>query len=243
MSVKEQKNRGRTARIEDTRYSGSIPQEILNEMSQEIVTQYYLWDEVTKRELELYPWLILPLINEVFHKTYPEGTTLRLLATEYVVTRLHSEGGTTLNSIYADIAVQIGNRDIYHLECQMEKEKEMVFRMLEYDTHIALVHGKEENLEKDGGLMPNLIMPRSVILYLANEEKVPSQEICRIHFADGRICEYRVPVLKVQDYSLEMIEKKHLNMLIPFLPIRFRNSFNKMRMPENEKVRKNRVKF
>ena len=43
-----------------------------------------------------------------------------------------------------------------------------------------------------------------------------------IRFADGTSCEYRVPVMKVQDYSLKMIEEKHLIMLIPFLPIRFR---------------------
>ena len=33
---------------------------------------------------------------------------------------------------------------------------------------------------------------------------------------------YRIPILKVQEYSLEKIEEKHLNILIPFLPIRFR---------------------
>lgn len=33
---------------------------------------------------------------------------------------------------------------------------------------------------------------------------------------------YRVPILKVQSYSLEEIEKKRLGILVPFLPLRFR---------------------
>ena len=130
-------------RIEETRYVGAIPEEILEELSPEIIKQYYIWDEVMKREIELHPWLILPLIKEVFHKTYPDQTVLRMIATEYVVRRLHQEEGSTLNSVYADIAIQIGKRDIYHLECQMNKDKGMVLRMLEYDIHIGLVHGVE----------------------------------------------------------------------------------------------------
>jgi len=37
---------------------------------------------------------------------------------------------------------------------------------------------------------------------------------------------YRVPVLKVQSYTLEEIKEKHLCVLIPFLPLRFRERLN-----------------
>lgn len=67
-----------------------------------------------------------------------------------------------------------------------------------------------------------LTMPRSVILYLDNAKRMPTEETCLIRFADGTTHEYRVPVMSVQSYTTEMIEKRHLNMLIPFLPIRFR---------------------
>ena len=50
--------------VEDTRYYGTIPDEILEEMTPEIIEQYYLWDEVAKKEVERYPWLILPLIRK-----------------------------------------------------------------------------------------------------------------------------------------------------------------------------------
>ena len=93
--------------VEDIRYYGAIPDEILEEMTPEIIEQYYLWDEVAKKEVERYPWLLLPLIQEVFHKGYSGNAEIRLIATEYVVRRIHNDSGSTLNSIFADIAVQI----------------------------------------------------------------------------------------------------------------------------------------
>lgn len=102
MTEKKHQKQENNERIEETRYVGAIPDEILEELSPEIIKQYYIWDEVMKREIELHPWLILPLIKEVFHKAYPEQTILRMIATEYVVRRLHGEEGSTLNSVYAE---------------------------------------------------------------------------------------------------------------------------------------------
>lgn len=186
--------------------------------------------------------MILPLIREVFHKTYPDETVIRLIATEYVVRRIHKEEGSTLNSVYADIAVQIGKRDIYHLECQMNKDKGMVLRMLEYDIHIGLTHGIEITSDKLAlGAGMEMLVPRSVILYLNHIDNVPSEETCTIRFADGTSCKYHVPVMKVQNYSLKMIEEKHLIMLIPFLPIRFRKYLEQK--PISEAVRKELTEF
>lgn len=228
--------------VEDTRYYGAIPDDVLEELTPEIIEQYYLWDEVAKKEVERYPWLLLPLIQEVFHKTYPENARIRLIATEYVVRRIHKDGGSTLNSIFADIAVQIENRDIYHMECQMNKEKGMVLRMLEYDIHIGLVHGIPFTEKRQ-----ELVMPRSVILYLNDTDSIPVEETCLIRFADGSTHEYRVPVMNVQSYTPEMVEKKHLNMLIPFLPIRFRKHLDRKRddkkQPYKESVRKDLTGF
>lgn len=234
--------------IEDIRYYGSIPDTVLGEMTTEIIEQYYLWDEVLKKEVERYPWLILSLVREVFYKSYSENTVIRMLATEYVVRRMHKESGSTLTSIFADIALQIGDRDIYHMECQMNKDAGMVLRMLEYDIHIGLVHGIE-SIEKGvfTGTRHELVMPRSVILYLNNNKHIPAEETCLIRFADGTTHEYRIPVMNVQNYTTKMIEKKHLNMLIPFLPIRFRKYLNRKKdgkkMPIPETTRKELTEF
>ena len=76
---------------------------------------------------------------------------------------------------------------------------------------------------------------------------MPIKETCLIRFADGTTHEYRVPVMNVQSYTTEMIEKKHLNMMIPFLPIRFRKYLNRkkngVKQPIAETVRKDLTEF
>ncbi len=49
-----------------------------------------------------------------------------------------------MSSVFADIAVQIDDRDIYHMECQMNKDRGMVLRMLECDIHIGMVYGASD---------------------------------------------------------------------------------------------------
>ena len=67
----------------------SLPEEIVKELTPEVRRQYFLWDEVMKREIELYPWLILPVVKEIFNREYPEGRDIVLLSTEYTVSRIH----------------------------------------------------------------------------------------------------------------------------------------------------------
>lgn len=52
-------------------------------------------------------------------------------------------------------------------------------------------------------------------------------EKCQIHFQDGGSYQFRVPVLKVQDYTPAQVERKRLFLLIPFLPIRYRKYLKK----------------
>ncbi|MGN0376199.1 MAG: hypothetical protein ACI4ED_01055 [Suilimivivens sp.] len=174
------------------------------------------------------------MIEETFHKKYSKDVEIKLLSTEYVVDRVCDHGERTLNSIHADMLLQLGSRDLYHFECQIEKDRDMILRMLEYDMHIALVHGIRKNeIEDTVDIEVNL--PKSVIIYLEYPETVRKEERYHIKFADGTTHIYQVPILKVQDYSPEMIEEKHLNMLIPFLPIRFRKFFNKRDKNGNRK--------
>ncbi len=52
-NLTEKKNESRTNHnntVEDIRYYGTIPDEILEEMTPEIIEQYYLWDEVAKKK-------------------------------------------------------------------------------------------------------------------------------------------------------------------------------------------------
>lgn len=217
------------------RFKDQLPEEIREQLPLEIQRQFFLWDEIMKKEALLYPQLLFPLIEEIFHRTYPQGSKVSLLSTEYIVTRI--ENGKSLHSIYSDLVVQIGEKDIYHFECQMRPDKYMVIRMMEYDVHIALVH-------RTGGDSVEVALPKSAILYLTHTKNTPDVEEAKIHFPDGRNHLYQVPVLKVQNYSPQVIEEKGLFMLLPFLPIRYRPFIDeKTGKLENAQARKDLTKL
>ncbi|MDE7319067.1 MAG: hypothetical protein K2N46_04965, partial [Lachnospiraceae bacterium] len=57
---------------------------------------------------------------------------------------------------------------------------------------------------------------------------------CPVIFQDGTTHVYRVPVIKVPCYTLEEIRKKHLCILLPFLPLKFRPRMKS----KNKKIQK-----
>ena len=179
-------------------------------LPENLSTEAQLWDEILKKETFLMPEQLFPLIKEIYGKSYPKDTPVKPLATEYSVERSDTK---EITSVRADVTVLIGAHDIYHFECESKNDKTMVIRMFEYDVHIALsYHTSPLSLQ----------FPLSAVLYLQDNGNIPDTLSCRIHFQDGGTYEYKVPTVKVQTYSLEEIREKHLSILIPFLPLRFR---------------------
>lgn len=214
-------------------YQNRLPEEILKELTPEARRQYFLWDEIMKKEIQLYPELMLPVVREIFHREYPEGRSIILLSTEYTVSRIYEEGEKLLGAIRSDILMKIAG-DLYHFECQIEKDGKMVFRMFEYDVNIALTHGKTVQEEKGQEKKFTVSFPKSAVIYLGDGKSVPEYESCEICFPDGTKHLYRVPVMRVQGYGLKEIEEKHLAVLIPFLPIRFRERIKKVSTEKRE---------
>ena len=185
-------------------------------------TEAQLWDEIMKKEAFLMPEQLFPLIKEIYGKSYEKNTSISPLATEFSVQRADTK---EITSIRADIAVLVEKQDIYHFECEITNDGTMVIRMFEYDVHIALSYPEQsERKEEDGTGKKEwrLRFPHSAVLYLQENGNIPDKLKCIIQFQDGGSYEYTVPVLKVQSYSLEEIRAKHLCVLIPFLPLRFR---------------------
>lgn len=200
--------------IEEIRASRGLPENLS--------TEAQLWDEIMKKEAFLMPESLFPLIKELHGKEYPRTAVIRPLATEYAVERADTK---EITSIRADITVLVEERDIYHFECEMKKDSTMLLRMFEYDVHMALAYGYED---EDGRRV--IRFPNSAVLYLQNNRAVPDSLSCMVEFQDGSRHEYRIPVLKVQTYTLEEIRQRHLCVLIPFLPLRFR-----ARLPQSGK--------
>ena len=75
-----------------------------------------VYDDVLRTIQERHPELLIPLINEVFHTSYPETTKVMRLPEEYQ---------KLVSKVVADSCSMIGNR-IYHIECQSTKDGKMM---------------------------------------------------------------------------------------------------------------------
>jgi hypothetical protein len=173
-----------------------------------------LWDEITKSIAEKMPAQFLPLIKEEFGKEYPAGTSVTLLSTESITPPKKPD--VHMSKILSDIILLIGEQDLYHFECEVNLDNEMIIRMIEYDFHTALTH----NLFPDDDKGFHMKFPQSVIIYPGNSS-MPDSQKCTITFPDGFEYTYTVPIVKIQQYSLEEIASKNLLIFIPFTLLRF----------------------
>ena len=92
-----------------------------------------IFDDVFRTMVEKMTYLVVPLINEVFHTAYPEDVKIVQLRNEHQL-----EDG----EIITDSCLRIGDM-LYHIECQSLDDETMAVRMVEYDFAIALEHRKK----------------------------------------------------------------------------------------------------
>lgn len=175
-----------------------------------------IYDDVLRTIQERLPKLLIPLINEVFQTSY---------SPEEEVTRLPEEYQEVLSKVVADSCNKIADV-VYHIECQSETDGSMILRMMEYDFMIALsdsIRHKE---------WTNMKFPRSCIIYLRATRNTLSEETMEIKFADGQRITYKVPVLKLKDYSVDEIFEKNLLILLPYYIINYEKELSKIATDE-----------
>lgn len=176
-----------------------------------------LWDEILKATAYTMPEQFFPLFKEVYGKEYAKDTPVTLLSTEQ--STYIENPDTPPTSRLTDITMLVNNEDYYHLECQLLNEKDMVIRMFAYDLHFSIQHATHHGDDEDG---ITLRFPRSVVIYLEKNGRLPDRLRCRIIFQDGSEHIYQVPTVRIQSYSLQEIREKHLNLFIPYVMLRFR---------------------
>ncbi len=93
-----------------------------------------IFDDVFRTMIEKMPYLAVPLINEVFHTSYPEDVK---------ITQLRNEHQQEDGEIITDSCLLIGKK-MYHIECQSTDDTTMVIRMIEYDFAIGIEHAEKQ---------------------------------------------------------------------------------------------------
>ena len=172
-----------------------------------------IFDDVFRTMIEKMPYLAVPLINEVFHTSYPEDVKIRQLRNEH-----QQKDG----EIITDSCLLIGKK-MYHIECQSTDDTTMAIRMIEYDFAIAV-----ENAEKQGRRY-RIEFPRSCVLFLRSSGNTPDYLEADVIFPDGKTHVYSIPAIKMADYTKDHIFEKNLLMLLPFYIMRYEKKKHDMR--------------
>ena len=167
-----------------------------------------IFDDVFRTMVEKMTYLLVPLINEVFHTSYPEDVKIVHLRNEHQL-----EDG----ELITDARLLIGDK-VYHIECQSTDDATMAIRMFEYDFAIAL-----ESRRRVGRRF-FVEFPRSCVIYLRTTKNTPDVEEVELKLPDGQVCVYRVPTVKVERYTKDSIFEKNLLMLLPFYVMRYEES-------------------
>ena len=177
------------------------------------MTNNTIFDDVFRTMVEKMTYLIVPLINEVFHTSYPEQVEIVHLRNEHQL-----EDG----ELITDTRLLIGDK-VYHIECQSSDDTTMAIRMFEYDVAIAL-----ESRRRVGRKF-YVEFPRSCVIYLRTTKNTPDVEEVELRLPDGQVCEYRVPTVKVEYYTKDNIFERNLLVLLPFYVMRYEKTVHTIR--------------
>ena len=164
-----------------------------------------IFDDVFRTMIEKMPYLAVPLINEVFHTSYPEDVK---------ITQLRNEHQQEDGEIITDSCLLIGKK-MYHIECQITDDTTMVIRMIEYDLAIGIEHAEKQ------GRRYRIEFPKSCVLFLRSSGNTPDYLEADVVFPDGNTYVYSIPIVKMVDYTKDSIFEKNLLMLLPFYIMRY----------------------
>lgn len=152
--------------------------------------------------------MIIPVINEVFKEDYTGNEIIEFHPNEHFIEQQDSANQERITD--TNFIIYGKKKKKYHLECESSlPDGRMTIRLFEYDAQIALDEGEVVNETL------TVTFPNTAVLYLRNYKKTPDKMRYVIKTPGGTV-EYDVPIMKVQEYSLEDIFSKGLLLLIPF---------------------------
>ncbi len=176
-----------------------------------------IYDKIFKKILTLSNKAVINLINGLFDTNHPEGSTITYNWTEF-------EDGD-LKRTLADTLLTINGIHTYHIEAQMEKDDDIVFRVFEYGYR----HADRVRVKEDGRYI--LPFPEPRVIYLYNTGTVPDTYTMTLDFGNQGTFEYSLPVFKYLEAPLEELDKRKMVILIPFQLLRLRKLLEKKTYP------------
>jgi len=161
--------------------------------------------------------LVIPVINEIFDESYTGEEEIQFYPNEHFIDQ--QDGADKERITDTNFTIIGKTQKKYHLECESSlPDGKITVRIFEYDAQIALDEGEvaEETL--------TVTFPNTAILYLRTYKKTPDR-MKYVIVTPGGTVQYDIPIMKVQNYTLDDIFEKRLLMLIPFYIFSHENRF------------------
>lgn len=167
-----------------------------------------IYDGVFRTILNDCRQFIISVINEIFGEDHKGNEKIEFHPNEHFIDQQVAPNQERITD--TNFTIFGRKKKKYHLECESSlPDGRMTIRLFEYDAQIALDEGEvtHETL--------TITFPNTAVLYLRTYKKTFDKMRYVIRTPGGMV-EYDVPIMKVQEYSLDEIFSKNLLLLIPF---------------------------
>ena len=185
------------------------------------------YDSAFKSIIKKCPRMALFLIDEMFYKTglieerYDGTERVELLDKEL------PDLGLIGLELDLRLAVYKRTKRTFHMECQSTPDGTVILRMVRYDTRSALE-------EADYTVSTIRVkIDDSGIVFLRSTKNTPEIMTVLLEVPQGCSVTYQIPVVKMQDYTLEYLIENQLFILLPFL---FFNYEKQLRKAPNDRA-------
>ena len=153
--------------------------------------------------------LIIPVVNLYFNENYTGNEEIIFSKNEHYLAHSDSTEDKRITDSSFIITRADKTKKRYHIECEEQLNGSILVRIFEYDAQIAL-----EDRTIDGAEL-TVSFPHSAVMALRYAEKSPDTMKINVVTPGGQTS-YTVPIIKVQQYSLEELFEKKLLFFLPF---------------------------
>ncbi len=173
------------------------------------------YDNVFKTMKTKHKRLFIPVINDIFGKSYPIHAKAETLPSEgYLTENETADGRKEIEAQISDFLMKIED-ELYLLECQSYDDGSMAVRIAEY----AFITAKQFALWDIGHA--TIRMPRFAVIYIKRTDKTPKTTQITFIFPDDQKINYESDNVILEEFTRESIVGKRLFPYIPFYIARY----------------------
>ena len=170
-----------------------------------------VYDAVFWTEVNRFSRFLSMLVNEAFGEHFTMNAKVELLPNKQVAESTDDKHVRRdvdmlfILSEYLDGMV----RKAYHYEVEVKGTRRIAIRIAQYATAHAFTN---VSMLEDGA---EIEIPNSAVIFLRSDSADIDKLTIYINYPEGNVS-YKVPVMKIKDYTLDELIEKKLVLLIPF---------------------------